>query len=173
MFQGTADGRAVAYAADNGKKLWEARVNSGAMAAPVTYEAGGEQYVTFMVGWGGAFPGVAGPLSHSTRVQAEARVVTFKLGAKGQLPPPKQAPQGLPPLREVTASAEQLKTARTMFNGFCGSCHGLNAVSGSVYPDLRYMTAKKHEQYIAVVSGSRQNRGMPNSPACSSPRIWN
>jgi len=162
VFQGTADGRAVAYAADNGKKLWEARLNSGAMAAPVTYEAGGEQYVTFMVGWGGAFPGVAGPLSHSTRVQAEARVVTFKLGAKGQLPPPKQAPQGLPPLREVTASAEQLKTARTMFNGFCGSCHGLNAVSGSVYPDLRYMTAKKHEQYIAVVSGSRQNRGMPN-----------
>ncbi|MCK6427446.1 MAG: c-type cytochrome, partial [Burkholderiaceae bacterium] len=162
VFQGTADGRAVAYAADTGKKLWDARVNSGAMAAPVTYEVGGEQYVTFMVGWGGAFPGVAGPLSHSTRVQAEARVVTFKLGARGKLPPPKQAPQGLPPLREVTASADQLKTARTMFNGFCGSCHGLNAVSGSVYPDLRYMTPKKHEQYVAVVSGSRLNRGMPN-----------
>lgn len=162
VFQGTADGRAVAYAADTGKKLWEARVNSGAMAAPVTYEVGGQQYVTFMVGWGGAFPGVAGPLSHSTKVQPEARVVTFRLGAKGQLPPPKLAPAVLPPLREVTATAEQLKTARTMFNGFCGSCHGLNAVSGSVYPDLRYLTPKKHEQFLAVTSGSRLNRGMPN-----------
>lgn len=162
VFQGTADGRAVAYAADTGKKLWEARVNSGAMAAPVTYEVGGQQYVTFMVGWGGAFPGVTGPLSHSTKVQPEARVVTFRLGAQGQLPPPKLAPAGLPPLREVTATAEQLKTARTMFNGFCGSCHGLNAVSGSVYPDLRYLTPKKHEQFQAVLSGSRLNRGMPS-----------
>lgn len=162
VFQGTADGRAVAYAADSGKKLWEARVNSGAMAAPVTYEVGGEQYVTFMVGWGGAFPGVAGPLSLSAKVQPEARIVTFKLGAKGRLPAPKQAPQGLPALREVTASADQLKTARSMFNGFCGSCHGLNAVSGGVYPDLRYMTAKKHDQYLAVLAGARLNRGMPS-----------
>lgn len=162
VFQGTADGHAVAYAADSGKKLWQARVNSGAMAGPVTYEVGGEQYVTFMVGWGGAFPGVTGPLSLSAKVQPEARVVTYRLGAKGQLPPPRLAPQGLPPLRAVTASAEQLKTARTMFNGFCGSCHGLNAVSGGVYPDLRYMSPKKHEQYAAVLAGARLNRGMPS-----------
>jgi quinohemoprotein ethanol dehydrogenase len=162
VFQGTADGRAVAYAADSGKKLWETRVNSGAMAGPVTYEVDGEQYVTFMVGWGGAFPGVAGPLSLSAKVQPEARVVTYKLGAKGKLPPAKQAPAALPPLQKVAATADQLKTARTMFNGFCGSCHGLNAVSGGVYPDLRYMTAKKHEQYKGVLSGSKLNRGMPN-----------
>lgn len=162
VFQGTADGHAVAYAADSGKKLWQARVNSGAMAGPVSYEVGGEQYVTFMVGWGGAFPGVAGPLSLSAKVQPEARVVTFKLGAKGQLPPPRQAPQALPPLPELSASADQLKTARTMFNGFCGSCHGLNAVSGGVYPDLRYLTPKKHQQYLAVLAGSRLNRGMPS-----------
>ncbi len=162
VFQGTADGRAVAYAADSGKKLWETRVNSGAMAGPVTYEVGGEQYVTFMVGWGGAFPGVAGPLSLSARVQPEARVVTYKLGATGKLPPAKQAPATLPPLQKVSATDDQIKTARTMFNGFCGSCHGLNAVSGGVYPDLRYLTAKKHEQYKAVLSGARLNRGMPN-----------
>ncbi|MEZ5614377.1 MAG: PQQ-dependent dehydrogenase, methanol/ethanol family [Rhodocyclaceae bacterium] len=162
VFQGTADGRAVAYAADSGKKLWETPVNSGAMAGPVTFEVKGEQYVTFMVGWGGAFPGVAGPLSLSARVQPEARIVTYKLGAKGKLPPPKQTPAGLPPLQKVTASAEQLKTARTMFNGFCGSCHGLNAVSGGVYPDLRYMTAKKHKQYVGALSGARLNRGMPS-----------
>lgn len=162
VFQGTADGRAVAYAADSGKKLWETRVNSGAMAGPVTYEVGGEQYVTFMVGWGGAFPGVAGPLSLSARVQPEARIVTYKLGAKGKLPPAKLAPTVLPPLQKVTATEDKIKIARIMFNGFCGSCHGLNAVSGGVYPDLRYMTAKKHGQFKAVLSGSKLNRGMPN-----------
>lgn len=162
VFQGTADGRAVAYAADSGKKLWETPVNSGAMAGPVTYEVNGEQYVTFMVGWGGAFPGIAGPLSLSTQVQPEARVVTYKLGAKGKLPAPKRVALALPPLPPVTATAEQLKGARTMFNGLCGSCHGLNVVSGSVYPDLRYLTPKKHTRFAGVLHGAKQHRGMPN-----------
>lgn len=162
VFQGTADGRAVAYAADSGKKLWETPVNSGAMAGPVTYEVKGEQYVTFMVGWGGAFPGVAGPLSHSTKVQPEARVVTYKLGAKGKLPAPRMAALKLPPLPAVTATADQIKGARTMFNGLCGSCHGLNAASGSVYPDLRYLTPKKHAQFAGILHGAKLNRGMPS-----------
>jgi quinohemoprotein ethanol dehydrogenase len=170
VFQGTADGRAVAYAADTGRKLWEARVNSGSMAGPVTYEVDGQQYVTFMAGWGGAFPLVTGPLSLSANVQPEARVVTYRLGADGKLPPPRKQPAALPPLREVTASAEQLAQARTMFNGFCGSCHGLNAVSGGVVPDLRYLTPKKHEQFIAVMSGAKVTRGMPGFASVLEPK---
>lgn len=162
VFQGTADGRAVAYEAASGKQLWETKVNSGAMAGPVTYEVEGEQYVTFMVGWGGAFPLVTGPLSLSARVQPEARVVTYKLDGKAKLPPPVAAPATLPELQPLTASSEALSGARTMFNGLCGSCHGLNAVSGGVVPDLRYMTPKKHEQYLGIMSGARLNRGMPN-----------
>lgn len=64
----------------------------------------------------------------------------------------------MPPL---TASAEQIKQARLMFNGLCGSCHGLNAVSGGVVPDLRYMKPEQHELFAATVSGARINRGMP------------
>ena len=159
VFQGTADGRAVAYAADTGENLWESKVNSGAMAAPVTYEVDGEQYVTFMVGWGGVFPLLTGSLSH--KIQADARVVTFKLGANGKLPPPKLIAASLPPLQPLSAMPDQLKTARTMYNGLCASCHGLNAVSGGVLPDLRYSTAKTHGMFAAIVSGARVNRGMP------------
>jgi quinohemoprotein ethanol dehydrogenase len=162
VFQGTADGRAVAYAADSGKELWSSPVNSGAMAGPVTYSVRGEQYVSFMVGWGGSFPNITGPLSLGARVKPEARVVTFKLGGQATLPPARQAALALPPLEAVKADTSQLQIGRSLFNGLCANCHGLNAVSGGVVPDLRYMTAKKHEQYIAVVSGSRQNRGMPN-----------
>ena len=169
VFQGTADGRAVAYAADTGTKLWEAPVNSGAMAGPVTYTVGGEQYVTFMVGWGGALPLVGGPMSLSAKVRPEARVVTFKLGGQGKLPPPANAVTALPPLQTVTASPESLKQARTLYNGMCASCHGPNAVSGGVVPDLRYLTPEKHAQFAGIVAGARMVKGMPSFAAVLQP----
>ena len=50
-----------------------------------------------------------------------------------------------------------------MYNGLCGACHGLNAVSGGVLPDLRYMTAKTHAEFIGIVGGgARIHKGMPS-----------
>ncbi len=37
LFEGSADGRFVAYRASDGKQLWESPVGTGAMAGPVTY----------------------------------------------------------------------------------------------------------------------------------------
>ncbi|MCA6215643.1 PQQ-dependent dehydrogenase, methanol/ethanol family [Ideonella sp. B7] len=162
VFQGTADGRAVAYAADTGKLLWQAPVNSGAMAGPVTYTVGGEQYVTFMVGWGGSFPNITGPLSLNAKVKPESRVVTFKLGGSAQLPPPRHEAAVLPPLPPLKASEAELKIGRTMFNGLCANCHGLNAVSGGVVPDLRYLSPEKHGYFLGIVYGGRTERGMPS-----------
>jgi quinohemoprotein ethanol dehydrogenase len=167
VFQGTADGRAVAYSADKGARLWESGLNSGAMAGPITYEVGGEQYVSFMVGWGGAFPLITGPIA--PKVRPEARVVTFKLGGKLALPAPQAMTVALPPLQPLKASPDQLKLAREMFNGTCGSCHGMNAVSGGVVPDLRYLTPDKHEMFAAILSGARINKGMPAFNAALKP----
>jgi len=159
VFQGTADGRAVAYSADKGVKLWESGVNSGAMAGPITYEVAGEQYVTFMVGWGGVFPLITG--AFAPKIRPEARVVTFKLGGKVKLPAPNVVPAALPPLQPLTATADQLKVGREMFNGTCGSCHGMNAVSGGVVPDLRYLSPQNHQMFEAILSGARLHKGMP------------
>src|SRR3546814_13729521 len=52
VFQGTADGRFVAYAADTGKKLWQTPANTGVMAGPISYTIDGQQYVTVEAGWG-------------------------------------------------------------------------------------------------------------------------
>ncbi|HVT37375.1 MAG TPA: PQQ-dependent dehydrogenase, methanol/ethanol family, partial [Nevskiaceae bacterium] len=126
VFQGTADGRAVAYAADSGKKLWEAPANTGVMAGPVTFTARGEQYVTFMAGWGGAY-GLAGGAviaAQGGKTRAEARVITFKLGGTGKLPPPKNAPAPLPEPPPVTADEATLGLGRALYNGYCGVCHG-------------------------------------------------
>jgi len=162
VFQGTADGRVTAYAADSGKLLWSSPANTGVMAGPVTYEVDGEQYVTFMAGWGGTFPLILGPLSLEAKVQPEARVLTYKLGGKAVLPPPAQLPQAVPQPPAVTASAEDIAAGRTLYNGFCGSCHGLNAISGGVLPDLRYLDARKHAQFKDIVlMGARAAKGMP------------
>src|ERR1044071_9785659 len=54
VFQGTADGRFVAYNARTGKKVWEVPTGTGVIAAPSTYIVDGKQYVSIAVGWGGA-----------------------------------------------------------------------------------------------------------------------
>lgn len=53
VFQGGGDGHFVAYDAENGDKLWEIDLGTGIMAAPMTFEADGVQYISVAVGWGG------------------------------------------------------------------------------------------------------------------------
>lgn len=162
VFQGSADGRVIAYAAESGKKLWESPANTGVVAAPMTYEVDGEQYVTFMAGWGGAFPLVMGPVAERAKVQADARILTYKLGGKQTLPPPKPKPvlPSAPPA--LTADADMLERGSYLYNGLCAVCHGVNVVGGGVIPDLRYLTPEKHQIFAGILAGAFQQRGMPS-----------
>jgi alcohol dehydrogenase (cytochrome c) len=57
VFGGGTDTRDLfALDADTGKVLWRHRSNSGLVGAPITYEIDGEQYVSYIVGFGGAIP---------------------------------------------------------------------------------------------------------------------
>ena len=82
VFQGTADGRLVAYRADNGDKVWEYKTQAGVIAPPVTYSVDGEQYVTVMAGWGGAF-GLTGGM-RTPPGEPRSRIITFNLGGTAQ-----------------------------------------------------------------------------------------
>ncbi len=83
VFEGTAQGDLEAYRADKGVKLWSADAQSGVIAAPISYTAGGEQYVAVVVGWGGVFPLATGEVAlKSGRTQNISRVLAFKLGGK-------------------------------------------------------------------------------------------
>src|SRR5205085_10462055 len=55
VFQGTADGRFVAYDAAKGTKLWEIPTGTGAVAAAATYMVDDKQYISIAVGWGGSY----------------------------------------------------------------------------------------------------------------------
>ena len=50
VFQGTADGRFIAYNAKTGEKLREVATGTGVVAVPATYTVDGKQYVSIAVG---------------------------------------------------------------------------------------------------------------------------
>ncbi|MDE0854502.1 MAG: PQQ-dependent dehydrogenase, methanol/ethanol family [Nevskia sp.] len=162
VFQGSADGRFLAYAADSGRKLWEAPANSGVMAGPMSYTVQGEQYVAVLAGWGGAFPLSFGALSLNAKVRPESRVLVYKLGGGASRPPPKNAPVEPPSPPAMSADTAVINHGRDLFNGNCGVCHGLSAISGGVVPDLRYLSAAKHAVFPGIVYGARASRGMPS-----------
>ncbi|MCP5166976.1 MAG: PQQ-dependent dehydrogenase, methanol/ethanol family [Pseudomonadales bacterium] len=161
VFQGTADGRVVAYAADTGKQLWERQVSSGVVAGPVTYMVDGAQYVAFNVGWGGAFPITFGALAARTGVVPDSRLYVFKLDGKATMPAVRQRELTLPSPPPVTADAGTLQQGKVLFAEHCGVCHGLSAISADIIPDLRYLTPDKHAEFLPIVYGTRSQQGMP------------
>ncbi|MBL8325828.1 MAG: PQQ-dependent methanol/ethanol family dehydrogenase [Rubrivivax sp.] len=56
VFWGTPEGFLQAADAKTGKVLWKFQTGSGVVAAPITWEQGGEQFVAVSSGWGGAVP---------------------------------------------------------------------------------------------------------------------
>ena len=137
LFQGNGQGRFVAYEAASGKKLWDFHAQTGIIAAPVTYEVDGEQYVTVNAGWGGAAPTVVGEIVLDAAKGQFNRVLTFKLGGKAELPALKTAARPLDP-PPATAPAEKVAEGRRLYHSYCMMCHGDTAVSGGMVPDLRY-----------------------------------
>lgn len=164
VFQGTASGKFVAYKAIDGEPLWDFATQTGVVAAPMTYEVDGEQYVSVNVGWGGAFALVFGEFVQAESMPNVSRVLTFKLGEKGQLPDVdwKQKVAFNPP--ELTASADDLKTGHKLYQDICMGCHGLNAVSGLLVPDLRGSAYLQDEKAWHTVAweGVLADRGMPS-----------
>ncbi|TXS96020.1 PQQ-dependent dehydrogenase, methanol/ethanol family [Parahaliea maris] len=161
VFQGTADGRVLAYAADTGEKLWEQPVSSGVGAGPISYSVDGEQYIAFNVGWGGAFPITFGALAYRTHVVNDSRLYVFKLGGKADLPPVKRRTIELPNPPPLEADEATLAEGGELFALHCGVCHGLSAMSADIIPDLRYLGEQQHKDFLPIVFGLRSNKGMP------------
>lgn len=162
VFQGTANARFVAYAADTGAELWSMDTQTGIVAAPVTYELDGEQYVTVMVGWGGTYPLVSGYFVDDASHPAMARVLTFKLDANGTLPELDWTPPVMPQPPVIEASDETLWRGKTLYHANCQFCHGDSAVGGGRIRDLRFSGALSDGELWRdiVVDGALADIGM-------------
>ena len=160
IFQGRADGIFTAYRATDGEVLWQFDAATGIMAPPVTYLVDGIQQVTVMVGWGGP-EGVSNPPGQGDVKPGHGRIVTFALSEDAPFDPPAFG-HDVPPVPAITmdATQETLDQGHALYTVNCRRCHGSDAVAGSL-SDLRYATAEVHEQFTAIVFGSRAALGMP------------
>ena len=163
VFQGNTAKEFVAYNAASGAKLWSSHVQTGVIAAPITYSLGGEQYVAVLAGWGGIWALAPGILSEvGGPVRNVSRLLVFKLGASAQLPPESAAtPRPLDP-PAVTGSPAQIAAGAQDYARFCGACHGDAAYGGTVLPDLRRSPLLDSAKGWATVvhDGALQSRGM-------------
>jgi quinohemoprotein ethanol dehydrogenase len=160
VFQGTADGDFNAYRADNGEKLWSMPVQTGVIAGPMSYAVNGDQYVALLVGWGGGYAVLGGDLPPYNRRNI-SRVLAFKLDGKASLPRlATQVASVLDPPPQ-TASSATVAQGRRLYSRYCITCHGIDAVSGDLVPDLRRSGLLGNNGWFAVVLGtSLQKQGM-------------
>ena len=162
VFQGTAEGSLVAFRADTGKRLWAFPTQTGVVAPPVSYEIDGEQYLSVNVGWGGAYALVFGEYVKSESLPNVSRVLTFKLDANGSLPDIDWRPSVTFNPPAMTADKATLKLGHMTYQDICLACHGLNAVSGLLIPDLRgsgLLWDQKAWDSV-VLGGALRDRGM-------------
>jgi len=160
VFQGGGDGHFVAYNAKNGDKLWEVDLSTGVMAAPMTFEMDGIQYISVAVGWGG-------PLGKSTQFTDNnypGTVYTFALGKKTPFPDyPKASPKRLASF-DYESNEETLARGMTLYDNNCGHCHTRIArETGGAIPDLGYMDKGVYDSFEAIVlKGIFSPNGMPS-----------
>ena len=163
VFQGSAAGEFAAFSADKGAKLWSFPAQSGIIAAPMTYSIKGEQYVAIMVGWGGVWDLAVGTLANkSGSVRNISRLLVFKLGAKGQLPPPPPSNKLVLDPPAFTGKPEQVALGGDHYARYCAVCHGDAAVAGGLIPDLRHSGAINSPDAIraVVIDGALKHKGM-------------
>ncbi|MDM0047029.1 PQQ-dependent dehydrogenase, methanol/ethanol family [Variovorax dokdonensis] len=159
VFQGTADGRMVAYNAKTGEKLWETPTGTGVVAAPMTFMMDGKQYVSIAAGWGGVY----GLAQRASDRQGPGTVYTFVVGGKAPMPAFVDAKVG-----KLVAGVKYdpaLVTPGTMlYVSNCVFCHGVPGVDrGGNIPNLGYMDAAYIENLDKFIfKGPAMARGMPD-----------
>ena len=162
VFQGTADGRFIAYDATTGDTLWQTPVTSGVVAAPMTWEKDGTQYVTIAVGWGGVY----GLMQRATDRVGAGRVFTFRVGGAAEMPSFEMSDR-----TELVAGLEydpaHIEAGLATYVSNCLFCHGVPGVNnGGAIPNLGYSQAETlADADLWVLQGAGVHNGMPRFDA--------
>ena len=162
VFQGNSDQELVAYDDATGERLWYAPTQTGILAPPVTYSVDGEQYLVVVAGWGGIDALFFGPITNPDGTKRNvSRVLAFKLGGDGELPPLPELPAAPPPADDFGSDA-QIEAGAAHYTRICSVWHGVAAISGGVLPDLRHsaFAGDAAAWRSVVMEGELQERGM-------------
>ncbi len=167
VFQGTVDGRFLAMHAGTGAELWSYDTRAATLAGPVAYQAGGEQYVAVLGGYGSAFFLIGGIFAPRDGDSLPGRVYAFKRGGTAPAPVPAFEPLPPPAAVEVAATPAEVARGAALYAQFCIYCHGIGTVAGGVLPDLRRSSrlADSAAWHRVVVDAERAAGGMPGYAA--------
>jgi quinohemoprotein ethanol dehydrogenase len=159
VFQGTADGRFIAYNAKSGEKLWESPVGTGAVAGASTFEVDGTQYVSIAVGWGGVY----GLAQRTTEREGPGTVYTFKLGGKAPLPEFAKYQMGAL-VAGVKYDEKHVPEGGALYVSNCIFCHGVPGVDrGGNIKNLGYISSEMLANLQTMVfKGPFVSQGMPD-----------
>ncbi len=159
VFQGTAEGRFMAFNAKTGEKLWETPTGTGVIAAPSTYMVDGKQYVSIAVGWGGSY----GLGQRASEKVGPGTVYTFAVGAKNPMPEMAQVKLNAL-LQGVAYDPKQVPEGQGLYVASCVLCHGVPGVDrGGNIPNLGYSHPDVINNLEAYVfGGAAKERGMPD-----------
>lgn len=133
VFAGREDGKFVAYDAKIGRVLKELDTGSAIMAAPMSYEVDGRQYVAVLCGHGGSVWAFAG--TAAMKYLNEGRVLVFSLDGLPDVPKPERRNDEryrTPPPRE--GGPDQIGVGEALFFQWCSRCHSIGVPAMS--PDL-------------------------------------
>jgi quinohemoprotein ethanol dehydrogenase len=160
VFAGREDGQFVAYDARTGAVLKALDTGTPIMAAPMTYEVGGTQYIAVMAAHGGGYLGSFINTAAMKYVN-EARILVFKLGGSAVPRPPlrTESPYREPPPQK--AGAATIAEGARLYNIWCARCHSLG-VPG-VTPDLSRLNDGIENLAVfqaIVLKGAYLSRGM-------------
>ena len=166
VFQGTGRGQFLAYNAGTGEKLWNIDAGLGIIAAPVTYEVDGLQYVSILVGYGGAASMFGDKLlDYGWRFNEQPRrLLTFALDKHMTLPPSKPPRFDVHAVDdpEVVVNSSEASEGLKLYGSTCASCHGAE-LGSTIAPDLRESTLAMNWQAFRAVlhEGQLAAVGMP------------
>jgi len=159
VFQGTADGRFVAYNARSGEKLWQSPVGTGIVAAAATYEIDGRQYVAVAVGWGGVY----GMSERAADRIGPGTVFSYVLGGQAPLPAFAEYPPGTL-VAGVAYDPGQVQDGAGLYVSNCMVCHGTPGVNnGGNIRNLGFISAEElgHLETF-LFHGPMVSAGMPD-----------
>ena len=164
VFQGTGDGYLSAYDPRNGKRLWRFNAGLGIQGAPMSYAVNGRQYVSVLVGYGGA-AAVGGTHVGWKWGAQPRRLLTFALDGKAALAPSAPRDMTVAAVDDPSVKLDEadVKAGAGLFMA-CALCHGRDAVSAGVAPDLRESGVALDSQAFRQVvhDGVLRQNGMPS-----------